>query len=266
VRSVFVCLASFERSRGSSEWPLSRSPEAHLAHAGPLRMPIVTAMVRRIRWLPICVLVAAGGATAAFRTTVSPARQGIEPRLLAQADSIETVTVPSESMEPTLPVGSKIEADYDAFDDAAPGLGDIVIFNPPRSAEHIREDGTYRCGARRRPRQMCAKPVRPLTQAKYLKRVVGLPGDRLRLRRGRLIKNGHRVDEPFADRAHCHVPWADCHFPRRISVPPNHYFLLGDNRGRSHDSRHWGPVPRRALLARVGRCMTAGGELCGDQP
>lgn len=235
-------------------------------------MPIVTAMAGRVRWLLICVLVAAGGATAALRTTVSTMRQGIEPRLVAQAparasaDSIETVTVPSESMEPTLPIGSTIEVDYDAFNGGAPSLGDIVIFNPPRSAEHMREDGTYRCGARRRPRQMCAKPVRPLGQAKFLKRVLGLPGDRLRLRRGRLIRNGHRLDEPFADRTHCRNPWSDCHFPRRITVPSNHYFVLGDNRGRAHDSRHWGPVPRRALLARVGRCTTASGERCGDQP
>jgi signal peptidase I len=201
-------------------------------------------------------------------------RRGIEPRLTAQAQapasgsaaSIETVTVPSESMEPTLPMGSAIELDYDAFDGGPPGLGDIVVFNPPRSAEHTRGDGTYRCGARRRPRQMCAMPVRRLARAKFLKRVVGLPGDRLRLRRGRLIRNGHRLDELFADRTYCRNTWSDCHFPRRITVPRNHYFLLGDNRGRAHDSRHWGAVPRRAFLARVVGCTTASGERCGDQP
>jgi signal peptidase I len=216
---------------------------------------VVTMTRRGQRWPVLLILVAGITIAAAANSPASSSGPGVE-----------TVRVPSESMEPTIPVGSWIEADYAAFDTGPSSLGDIVIFNPPRSAEHMREDGTYRCAAPRRARQMCSRPVPRLATVKFLNRVVGLPGDRLRLRRGRLIRNGERVEEPFTDRTHCRDPWADCSFPRQITVPPHHYFLLGDNRGRSHDSRHWGPVPRRALLALIRGCTTDTGERCGDQP
>jgi len=169
-------------------------------------------------------------------------------------------------MAPTIPVGACIEADYDALDDAAPRVDDIVIFHPPRAAEHARDDGSTRCGAPRRARQMCSRPVPRLSRARFLKRVVGYPGDRLRLRRGRLTRNSQRLDEPFTDRSTCGKRWRGCDFRHRITVPRDHYFLLGDNRGGSDDSRFWGPVPRRALLALVGRCTAPTGEPCAVAP
>jgi signal peptidase I len=84
----------------------------------------------------------------------------------------------------------------------------------------------------------------------YIKRIVGLPGDRLSLRRGRLFRNGQPVDEPYA--APCDHRRL-CRFPRTITVPRGRYYLMGDNRGENLDSRVWGPVPRRALAGRVER-------------
>jgi signal peptidase I len=46
-----------------------------------------------------------------------------------------------------------------------------------------------------------------------------------------------------------------CDFPRPMTVPPGTYYMLGDNRGASDDSRFWGPVPGRAIVARVDRCI-----------
>jgi signal peptidase I len=168
------------------------------------------------------------------------------------ATPTKTYTIPSETMLPTLPVGSTVEADYAAYDHARPQIGDIVIANPPKAAEGYYAKLARYCGARHRRRgQMCAWPRKGLARVLYIKRVAGVPGDRLSLRHGKLYRNGQAVDEPYT--AACDDREL-CHFPRTITVPAARYYLLGDNRGASFDSRLWGPVPRRAVLARVEKC------------
>jgi signal peptidase I len=76
-----------------------------------------------------------------------------------------------------------------------------------------------------------------------VKRLVGVPGDRVELREGGLWINGSPVAEPYVDRPERESagPWA---------VGPG-YFLLGDNRPESHDSRAWGALPGSALEGRI---------------
>jgi len=64
-----------------------------------------------------------------------------------------------------------------------------------------------------------------------------------------VVRNGRALYEPFA-----HSCADFCDFPRPITVPSGSYYALGDNRGASFDSRFWGPVPRKAVLARVDDC------------
>ena len=78
----------------------------------------------------------------------------------------------------------------------------------------------------------------------FVKRIVGLPGDRLWLQDGTVFVNGVPLDEPY-------VEHRSRESLRRLTVPEDSYFVLGDNRAQSDDSRHWGPVPRDHVNGKV---------------
>lgn len=151
--------------------------------------------------------------------------------------------VPSSgpSMRPTLSGTGTIEVDYDAFDEAPPQRGDIVGLQAPGGIE----EGL--CGVSHPEGSPC--PVAPSNYERlYLaKRVVGLPGDEVAFSDdGGLILNGELQDEPYI----LHCP-GTCGLPRAITVPEGHYFVAGDNRPRSSDSRIWGAVPLDAIEGRI---------------
>jgi signal peptidase I len=81
-------------------------------------------------------------------------------------------------------------------------------------------------------------------QVDYIKRVVGLPGDHVRLEAGRVWVNGKQLEEPYVERA-------DDAALMELVVRNDTYFVLGDNRGRSSDSRDFGAVPATHLRGRV---------------
>jgi signal peptidase I len=78
----------------------------------------------------------------------------------------------------------------------------------------------------------------------YIKRVIGLPGDEILLEDGRVWVNGELIDEPYVD-----AP--DRMTRMRVRVKPAHYFVLGDNRRRSCDSREFGLVPKDYVRGKV---------------
>jgi signal peptidase I len=161
-------------------------------------------------------------------------------RILLGPD-VKTYRVPSQSMAPTVPRGEKVTANFGAYDGRGPRLGDVVVVAARG------EDGE--CPTAPAAGKMCAAPAAG-GDVRYVRRIVGLPGDRLSLEEGRLVRNGRPLDEPYA-RA-CGDDY--CDFPKPITVPRGSYYALGDNRGASFDSRFSGPVPRRAVLARVDDC------------
>ena len=76
----------------------------------------------------------------------------------------------------------------------------------------------------------------------------GLPGDRLRCIEGSVYINGKRQDEPFA---RLDPECATCNLPREITIPDGQYYMMGDNRGESADSREWGPVPKKWIIGKA---------------
>jgi signal peptidase I len=80
----------------------------------------------------------------------------------------------------------------------------------------------------------------------FIKRVVALPGDRVEIRRGKLLVNGELVDEPYVKSEHIDRR----SFPSQ-EIRAGHYFVLGDNRRGSNDSRSWGLVPQRYIYGKA---------------
>jgi signal peptidase I len=158
-----------------------------------------------------------------------------------QAAVVKPFVIPSQSMEPTLLPGQRVLVNRLAYDfGGTPSRGDIVVFHPPSSLT---------CKANVPLDEPC--PVSFPTHASdyFVKRVIGLPGDRLSIRDGHPVINGKELtNEPYI------TPCGDsssCDMPHTIVIPPGEYYMLGDNRGDSDDSRYWGPVPLSWIIGEV---------------
>ncbi|MCG3160303.1 MAG: Signal peptidase I S [Acidobacteria bacterium] len=81
----------------------------------------------------------------------------------------------------------------------------------------------------------------------YIKRVVGLPGEEINVENGKLYVNGVQIDEPYLDAEYL----SSDSMPNKEVVRPHHYFVMGDNRRNSSDSRYWGQVPEKYIYGKA---------------
>lgn len=171
--------------------------------------------------------------------------------LAENSGNTKTYTVPSEAMAPTYAPGDKISVNLDAYDGGKPAVGDIVVFHPPSGADNGVECGMTIKG--QQPNEVgmpCPKPTSQESRQTFLKRIVAGPGDTLSIKEGHPVINGvEKKVEPYINP--CGGYPEICELPKTITIPPNHYFMLGDNRGASDDSRFWGPVPAEWILGKV---------------
>jgi signal peptidase I len=158
-----------------------------------------------------------------------------------QAFLVKPFRIPSESMVPTLEIGQRVLVDRVSFRFSDPDRGDIVVFKPPQG-----EPST--CGVERASDEPCPEGTSERSDTNFIKRVVGLPGDHLKVVEGSVYINGKRQDEPFA-RLDAECP--TCNLPREITIPKGEYYMMGDNRGESADSREWGPVPKKWIIGKA---------------
>jgi signal peptidase I len=163
--------------------------------------------------------------------TLSLAVVGI---LVFQAEVAKPYRIPSPSMEPTLHCGKpaggcrsrvsdRVIANRLVYRFHAPERGDIIVFEAPAKVESACDAG----GA-------------------FVKRIIGLPGEKVSMRGGYVLVDGVRLKEPYLASGYRGGESGD--WPR---TPQDGYFVLGDNRTISCDSRRWGTVPRRSIVGRV---------------
>jgi signal peptidase I len=158
-----------------------------------------------------------------------------------QAAVVKPFVIPSQSMEPTLLPGQRVLVNRLAYDfGGTPARGDIVVFHPPSSLT---------CKANVPLTEPCPQGVGTHASDYFVKRVIGLPGDTLSIKDGHPVINGRELaNEPYI------TPCSDstsCNMPHAIVIPRGEYYMLGDNRGDSDDSRYWGPVRLSWIIGEV---------------
>jgi signal peptidase I len=174
--------------------------------------------------------------------------------LLIQAFVIKPYQIPSPSMEPTLDVGQRVLVNRFIYHLHDPGIGDIVVFHPPTGAT----GGGPECGGKHTSNQACPKPDAKESDQNFIKRIVAGPGDELKIVNGHPIvrsqvstkdwRNDVPPHESYIDPCRAGTSSVPCNLRKPIKIPPDDYFMMGDNRGKSDDSRLWGPVPKSWII------------------
>jgi signal peptidase I len=157
-----------------------------------------------------------------------------------QAFLVKPYRIPSESMVPTLQIGQRVLVNRIGNNFGDPAIGDVTVFHPPAGAENGKE-----CGAPRQPDQPCPRPTADKADVNFIKRIVAGPGDKITIEDGHVVRNGKRQSEPFIRPC---GGGEGCDLSTPITIPKGFYFMMGDNRGASDDSRFWGPVPRDWII------------------
>ena len=124
--------------------------------------------------------------------------------------------IPSESMVPTIEVNDKVIVTNFSYWFEGPKLGDVIVFRYPLD-----------------------------TKKDYIKRCIGLPGETVEFRDSKLYVNGQLVEEPYLPEGLVFEDYGP------IEVPEGQYFMCGDNRNHSSDSRVWGFVEKRLIIGKA---------------
>jgi signal peptidase I len=169
--------------------------------------------------------------------------------LLIQAFVVKPYRIPSASMEPTLKVGQRILVNRIATNFTSPHIGEIVVFHPPEEYQQGCADPS--AGESQNGQdsvRACDQAWHQASSQTFIKRVVGLPGDRISIVDGHVLRDGAREKDSYIARC---AGSGSCTFPSTITVPRNEYFMMGDNRGESDDSRFWGPIPKSWIIGQA---------------
>ena len=126
------------------------------------------------------------------------------------------------SMEPTFYNGNYIFTSKITFKMRSPQRGDVVVFHSPKNHD-----------------------------IEFIKRIIGLPGDMVLIQENELYVNGKRLDETYISAKTTLVPGSFAQDGVSIEVPKGRFFVMGDNRPRSSDSREFGTIPRESIVGHV---------------
>jgi signal peptidase I len=148
-------------------------------------------------------------------------------------DNVESRYIPSGAMEPTLQVNDRVIVDKQKYKSQAPQRGEIIVFHPTKTLleQDFKDD--------------------------FIKRIIGLPGDRVELKDGKVYIGGVRLKEPYIKNNDgtfvepCSYPGGTAFLAKPVTIGQNQYLALGDNRSNSYDGRCWGTIDRDEIVGQA---------------
>lgn len=165
------------------------------------------------------------------RETVETVVVALGLALVTRAAVAEPRYIPSESMLPTLKVQDRLIVEKISNYTQRYQRGDILVFYPP-SETHENPS-------------VLADTLKWLgfsTSPAYIKRVIGLPGETIEVREGKVWINGKALNEQS------YIKEPPVYDMPPVKIPPGHFFMMGDNRNNSMDSHVWGPLPIKNVI------------------
>ncbi|MDJ0954436.1 MAG: signal peptidase I [Acidimicrobiia bacterium] len=157
--------------------------------------------------------------------------------VLVKSFLIQVFWIPSGSMEDTLEIGDRVIVNKVSYRFGDPGRGDIVVFEP----ETFEEESI----PTKISRNLLESIGLRTPESDLIKRVIGLPGETVEIRNNTVFVDGSPLDEPYLPiglSMRDEGPW---------EVPDDHYFVMGDNRNSSNDSRRFGAIDRDRIVGRA---------------
>jgi signal peptidase I len=168
--------------------------------------------------------------------------------LAIQAFVVKPYRIPSGSMLPTLHINQRVLVDRIGSHFSSPHVGDIIVFHPPANYAECASPSQGLDQAGDNQARACDVVQGRRSSETFIKRVVAVGGDRISIVNGHVIRDGVREKDSYT------VPCGDagsCDFPGTITIPRGDYFMMGDNRPNSEDSRFWGPVPKAWIIGKA---------------
>jgi len=153
--------------------------------------------------------------------------------------------IPSGSMRPTLIEGDRIFVERTSRFFATPKRGDVMVFYPPSVTLSEKPLAVFE-----RLTGFFCKDIA------YIKRVVGMPGDKIEIKpdadgRYAVYINGKRQVEDYILDDYDYIPCTQSMYCGPFTVPKDNFFMMGDNRGNSQDSRFWGFLPKDRFIGKA---------------
>jgi signal peptidase I len=168
--------------------------------------------------------------------------------LAIQAFVVKPYRIPSGSMLPTLHINQRVLVNRIGTHFGSPGVGDIIVFNAPKVTDRCADPTQGVTDVPSGVARPCGVAQTQASGTAFIKRVVGLPGDRIAIRSGHVYRNGVKEDDPYINSC---TGGGACDFPGTITIPRGEYFMMGDNRGDSDDSRYWGPIRKSWIIGKA---------------
>jgi signal peptidase I len=172
--------------------------------------------------------------------------------LLLKTFLVQAFYIPSESMVPTLEIGDRVLVNKVVYDLRAPRRGEVVVFSDDEGGSGAPPVSSEPNVVKRFARSLAAGlGLAPAGERDFIKRIIGLPGDSVEMRDGVVYVNGEALPEAPADEGG-YLSSRDLNPYGPFTVPQGHYFMMGDNRPNSSDSRFsLGPIPEDAVVGRA---------------